>query len=40
MTGKKIRRMVGSRKGSICVVTVQYEGGEVMQYIFERSEAA
>lgn len=36
MKSKRIRRMVGKRKGSICVITVQYEDGEVMQYIFDR----
>ena len=36
MTGKRIRRMVGIRKGGIAVSAVQYEDGEVMQYIFDR----
>ena len=40
MTDKKIRRTVGRHKGSICVTHVQYEDGEVVQYIFDRSEAA
>lgn len=40
MTGKRICRMIGKRKGSICVITVQYEDGEVVQYTFDRSEAA
>ena len=33
MKSKRIRRMVGIRKGG---VAVQYEDGEVMQYIFDR----
>lgn len=36
MKSKRIRRMVGWRKGSIAVIAVQYEDGEVMQYIFDR----
>ena len=36
MTGNKIRRMVGWRKGSIAVLYVQYMDGEVMQYIFDK----
>ena len=36
MTGKRIRCMVGIRKGGIAVIAVQYEDGEVMQYIFDR----
>ena len=40
MTGKRICRMIGKRKGSICVITVQYEDGEVVQYTFDRSEAS
>jgi len=38
--GKGIRCMVGWRHGDIAVIYVQYEDGEVMQYIFDRSEAA
>lgn len=40
MKGKKIRRMVGIRKGSICVIHAQYEDGTVESVIFDRSEAA
>ena len=40
MTGKEICRMVGWQHGDIAVIYVQYEDGEVMQYIFDRSEAA
>ena len=36
MEKKRIRRMVGIRKGGIAVIAVQYEDGEVMQYIFDR----
>ena len=36
MKSKRIRRMVGIRKGGVAVIAVQYEGGEVMQYIFDR----
>lgn len=36
MTDKRICRMVGIRKDGIAVITVQYEDGEVMQYIFDR----
>ena len=36
MTGKRIRRMVGIRKGGVAVIAVQYEDDEVMQYIFDR----
>jgi hypothetical protein len=32
----KFSRMFGWRKGNICIITVQYEDGEVMQYIFDR----
>ena len=39
MKNKQIRRMVGIRKGGVAVIAVQYEDGEVMQYIFDRSEA-
>ena len=35
MTGKRIRRMVGIRKGGVAVIAVQYENGEVMQYAFD-----
>ena len=40
MTGKKIRRLIGKRRGNICVITVQYEDGTVESMIFERREAA
>ena len=40
MKGKKIRRMIRKRKGSICVIHVQYEDGTVESMIFDRSEAA
>ena len=40
MTGKKICRLIGKRKGSICVITVQYEDGSVKSVFFERSETA
>ena len=36
MKSKRIRRMVGKRKGNVCVLHVQYEDGEVMQYVFDR----
>ena len=36
MKSKRIRRMVGIRKGGVAVIAVQYEDGEVMQYIFDR----
>ena len=36
MKSKRIRRMVGKRKGGVCVLCVQYEDGEVMQYIFDK----
>ena len=36
MKSKRIRRMVGIRKGGVAVITVPYEDGEVMQYIFDR----
>ena len=40
MKGKKIRRMVGIRKGDAAVIHIQYEGGTVESMIFDRSEAA
>ena len=40
MTGKRIRRMVDIRKGDVAVITVQYEDSEIVQYTFDRSEAA
>ena len=39
MKSKRIRRMIGIRKGGVAVITVQYEDGEVMQYISERGES-
>ena len=36
MKRHKISRLFGWRKGNICVITVQYEDGEVMQYTFDR----
>ena len=36
MKSKRIRRMVGIRKGGVAVIAAQYEDGEVMQYIFDR----
>ena len=36
MEKKRIRRMVGIRNGGVAVITVRYEDGEVMQYIFDR----
>ena len=40
MKGKRIRRMVGIRKGDAAVIYVQYEDGTVESVIFDRSEAA
>ena len=40
MKSKRIRRMVGIRKGGVTVIAVQYEDGEIVQYTFDRSEAA
>lgn len=40
MKSKRIRRMVGIRKGDVAVITVQYEDGTVESMIFDRSEAA
>ena len=40
MKGKGIRRMVGIHKGGVAVITVQYEDSEIVQYTFDRSEAA
>ena len=40
MKGKRIRRMVDIRKGDVAVITVQYEDSEIVQYTFDRSEAA
>ncbi len=36
MKHKRILRMVGIRKGGVAIIAVQYEDGEVMQYIFDR----
>ena len=36
MKRHEIRRLFGWRKGNICVIAVQYEDGEVMQYTFDR----
>lgn len=36
MKSKRIRRMVGIRKGDLAVLAVQCEDGEIMQYIFDR----
>ena len=35
MKSKRIRRMVGIRKGGVSVIAVQYEDGEVMQHSFD-----
>ena len=36
MKRHKFSRMFGWRRGNICIIAVQYEDGEVMQYIFDR----
>lgn len=38
MTGKRIRRMVDRSTGSICVIHVQYESGEVERLTFVKED--
>ena len=40
MTGKKIRRMVGIRKGDAAAIYVQYEDGEIERFTFAKEEAS
>ena len=40
MSNKKIRRMVGWRTGSICVIHVQYKSGEIERFTFGKEDAA
>lgn len=38
MTSKKIRRMVGKRKGRVCVLYVQHADGEVEGFTFVKED--
>ena len=40
MKSKRIRRMVGWRRGNIAVLHVQYEDGEIERFTFVKEDAA